>query len=310
MVTALNTLPLNQHLQYLRPDMRGVLAGAEGTFWVRYERWAMLRLPVFALNAPSAAEVRRVLRGTCIANYLQTPDEAHPANTVVYLCHNKHYSLEALPSAMRRNVRRGLAQLTIAPLSAQEVMQQGYAAYADTRQRVGLDDYDRQSFEQRFTQRAQSPANTYLGAWHQEKLIAFLSITEVEDWVEFESLFSCTADLVHRPNDTLLYSALRHYLVESPRRVVSYGIRSVQSQSEAGLHQFKLKVGFEALPVHRAFCVHPLLRPFINPFTHRLLVSMAHRMTTNRVIRKAEGFVSLLLGKHTPHQEETGIPND
>jgi hypothetical protein len=210
----------------------------------------MLRVPVFALNTPTQAEVRQALRRALVVSCLELPSATKPANTVIYLCRHHACALEKLAAAMRRNVRRGTAALTIQPLSAEHVLQHGYPAYAD-----------RRSFERRFSERARSPANVYLGAWLGERLIAFLSITEVADWVEFESLFSCTDALKYRPNDTLLYHALRHYLVESPRALVSYGVRSVQSWAEEGLHQFKLKVGFEAQAVHRAFVLHPALRP-------------------------------------------------
>lgn len=294
----MNTLTLEEHLQALYSDKRAFSKGSQETFWVRYERWSALRVPVFALNAPTQAELRQALRRALVVSYLQLPSAAQPANTVVYLCRDHAYTLDKLPAAMRRNVRRGMSALTIQPLSTETVLQQGYPAYADTRQRIGLSDFDRHSFESRFLARARSPANVYLGAWLDKRLIAFLSITEVADWVEFESLFSCTDTLEYRPNDTLLYKALHYYLVESPRALVSYGIRSVQSQAEEGLHQFKLKVGFEACAVHRAFVMHPSVRPFINGLSHALLRHLLRRFPKNRLLRKAEGLVTTLRTQH------------
>jgi hypothetical protein len=298
-----NTLTLEAHLRLLYPDKRAFLQGTQETFWTRYERWSMLRVPVFALNTPTQAEVRQALRRALVVSYPELPSATKPANTVVYLCRDHAYALEKLSAAMRRNVRRGAARLAIQPLSTERVLQQGYSAYADTRQRVGLSDADRRSFERRFMERARSPANVYLGAWLGERLIAFLSITEVADWVEFESLFSCTDALEYRPNDTLLYHALRYYLVESPRALVSYGIRSVQSQAEEGLHQFKLKVGFEAQAVHRAFVLHPALRPFVNGLSHSLLRRLLKHFPKNRPLRKAEGLISTLSDTILPPQE-------
>lgn len=291
----MHTPTLEAHLKYLHPQANAFLAGSHGAFWVRYERWAMLRVPVFALDAPTAAEVNQALQRALVISYSQLPDATQPANAALYLCRDHAYALEKLPATMRRNVRRGMAALRIQPLSTEDVLRYGYPAYADTRRRVGLSDADLRSFERRVQGRARSPANTYLGAWLNERLIAFLSITEVADWVEFESLFSCTDTLEYRPNDTLLYYALRHYLVEAPREVVSYGLRSVQSHAEEGLHQFKLKVGFEAQPVHRAFVPHPILKPFISRFSHKLLRGLLKRFPSNRALRKAEGLIATCL---------------
>ncbi len=276
-----------------------ILPGEPGTYWAGYETGALMRIPTFHMAPPAPNEVRAVLwhGRVAIASYLLEPDERHPANTWLYLCTDHSYALEKLTPAMRRNVRRGLKELMIAPLTSEQLLVHGTQAFCDTRRRVGLSDGTPEEFRQRFTAHARLPEHVYLGAWRDNQLAAFLSIIEVDDWVEFEGCFSMDALRQYRPNDTLIYSALSHYLVERKYRLVSYGLSSIQAESNtAGLHRFKMKVGFEARPVHRAFVAHPLLRPFVNQLTLWIVDSALRFRSGDRRLKKAGGALASMLG--------------
>ncbi len=275
-----------------------ILPGEMGTFWTSYEAGAMMRIPTFHLAPPVPDEVRQVLwhGRAAIASYLLEPDGGHPANAWLYTCTDQTYSLDKLAPAMRRNVRRGLKELKIAPLTTEQLRTDGVQAYCDTRHRVGLSDGTPEAFRQRIASRARLPEASCLGAWRGDQLAAFLTITEVDDWVEI-GCYSRDALLHYRPNDTLMYTVLSHYLVERGFRMVSYGLSSIQAESNAaGLHQFKTKVGFQARPVHRAFVPHPLLRPFVNQVTLWGVNTMLHLRPGDRRLKKADGVLKNLLG--------------
>jgi hypothetical protein len=162
-----------------------------------------------------------------------------------------------------------------------------------------LDDGRPEVFQRRFTARAASQAHVFLSAWKGNKLAAFLSITQVDNWAEIEGCFSVTDLLNLRPNDALLYRGLYYYLRERACRLVSYGLSSIQPDSdEAGLHAFKTKLGFEAIPVHRVFVPSPLLRPFVN----RLVlqgVKLALRVEPGqRQLEKMSGLLTTMLKHH------------
>ena len=279
-----------------------------------------MRIPSFHLAAPSTQEVRQVLwRGRAlIASYLLEPDERHPANAWLYLCTDQAYALEKLGTEMRRNVRLGLKKLTITPLTADQLLVHGAPAFCETRQRLGLNDGTLEEFRRELAARAGVPELVYLGAWKENQLAAYLSIFEVEDWVEIAGTFSMDALRRYKPNDALIYSALSHYLVERRCRVVSYGLSSIQAESNtAGLHQFKTKVGFEAQPVHRAFVLPPLLRPFANGLTlWGMNKALGFRPGATR-LRIARGILASSLGdtsgleltERIINEEEGGMPS-
>jgi hypothetical protein len=196
---------------------------------------------------------------------------------------------------MRRNVRRGLRELRIEPITSDQLLAHGAQAFCDTRRRVGLSDGTPEDFRRRFTWQAKCPAYVFFGAWKDDQLAAFLSITEVEDWAEI-GCFSADALLSFRPNDALFFYALSYYLTEKEYRLVSYGLSSIQAKSNRdGLHVFKTKVGFEARPVHRAFVLHPLLRPLANRITLWGMNTALRFRSRDRHLKKAGGALAAIL---------------
>lgn len=260
-------LTLEDYATQLKNAGSRIIAGSERTFWLEAERFGLIRMPTFDTSPPQPTELRQAFRlgKAGVVSYLVEPTRRFPANAFLYLCRDPVYCLEKLPSAFRRNVRRGLDELKIAEVSGEELLEHGLAAYADTRMRIGLSDGTAACFRKRFSARLCCSNHVFLGAWKNGTLVGFLSITRVERWAEIEGCFSMNAHLSARPNDALMYSVLSKYLTTGECDLVSYGLSSVQlSDGEAGLHAFKMKVGFQAKPVRRVFAPHPLLRPFVS----------------------------------------------
>jgi hypothetical protein len=257
---------LRDYVAGLRAAGIDVFDGKHGSYWVASADRVVRRLPAFDLSVADQAEVDRALAATggLIASYVMEPTSGHPANSSLYLCDDHNYSLRQRASAMRRNVRRAMRELSISLLSPGDVMAHGERAFCDTRRRNGLDDGTRAGFRGYFRQTLSRPGRACLGAWKNGQLAAFVTIARVDDWVEVVGSFSMSSMLRYRPNDALLFTTLSHYLSRPDCRLVSYGLSSVQPDCSPGLHRFKLKVGFRPKRVRRAFLLHPSLRPFAN----------------------------------------------
>jgi len=286
---------VRDYVTQLRKTGITILPGANETFWVRHEVGAMMRMPTFSLATPNPRELNEALlrgRAACIS-YILAADEQHPRNAWLYVSSDNTYSLEKLGKGTKSSVRRGLKSLRVEPVDPDKLLERGLQAFCDTRKRVGLNDGTEKEFRRRFAQRGRLAGHAFVGAWCEDHLVAFLSMIDVDDWVEIEGSFSLSAFLKHYPNDTLLFSVLIDYLVKRAKRLVSYGLSSIQSDgSETGLHAFKTKIGFEAIAVHRVFVLHPLLRPFANSIT-RWGVNVGLRLFPgSRVLKKAGGVLA------------------
>jgi len=295
---------LAEHVAELRASGVRVCEGRDGTSWVASRDRVAWRLPLFSVAHVEAAEVDHALQrtGALIASYLTEPTFAEPANAWLYVCADDQYSLGMRAPAMRRNVRRAQRELTIRPISSAEVLASGLTAFCDTRRRTGLDDGTVHGFRRSFALEPHTTCagQSYLGAWRDGHLAAFLTMLHVDDWVEL-GCYSMDSMLRYRPNDALLYAALSHYLTERRCRVVSFGVSSIQASSNAaGLHRFKLKVGFDARPVHRAFVLHPAIRPFATRATmtaaHWAVNGMLRVRPRNGALKRFDGMLACMLG--------------
>lgn len=305
-VSPIGTVPTNGTLggyaSALARSGRRQLPGLPGTFWIRYESYAMMRVPTFALTPPSQDELHGILRHSrsAVVSYLLEPDEFHPANACLYICNNRSYCLENLSVAGRRDARRAGRSLRIEFVDWPMVMAYGFAAFSETRTRVGLSDGTIAQFQNRFQRFSRNPFHCAVGAWQDDSLVAFMTLVVVDDWVEIEGSFSVDNSRTMCPNDGLAHFVLSHFLIERRFNTVSYGLSSIQDAHQVeGLHSYKTKVGFDAKAVHRAFVLHPLLRPFVNPLMLRGARMVSKVLPHNRLLKKANGMLVKLL-KNSP----------
>jgi hypothetical protein len=299
---------LSAYVSSLVRQGRVAVPGRPGTFWAQYESLAMMRIPDFVLGPPSPGEVERVLwkNRAAVATYLRHPDSSHPANAWLYMCRNKSYRLEDLCVAGRRDARRANRALRIDFIDWPTVLEHGFPAYSQSRHRVGLSDDTQEHFRRRLTRFSCNPCHRAIGAWKEGKLVAFMALIVVDDWVAIEGSFSTNDDRALCPNDGLASFLLRYFLAERDFTTVTYGLSSIQELNQSGgLHAYKKKVGFEADPVHRAFVLHPLLRPFANQLALKGANIIKQVFPRNRLVKKASGMLSLLIGGEPPLEAVT-----
>ena len=288
-------MTLNEYCEQLKAAGSKVVVGSDKTLWVSHEHFSMLRQPAFALHVPSSEEIRDVFKRSHAAalTFIGEPSGARVANSSLYLCTDNEYSLSKLGKGARYDTSRGLNEFNIRFMDRCEVMGLGEQAYSDTFARVGLSSNKRDPFEVRFRQPVSETC--YLGALKGDRLAAFFLVTEVDNWVAIGG-YSANEFLPLRPNNALVYYALHHYLVEKKYSVVSYGLSSLQAVSRAeGLHQFKLKMGFNSIPVHRTIALNPLIRPVVNRLSWKVINGLLKLSPRHPMLKKAEGALRVAL---------------
>ena len=284
-----------EYCEHLKAGGCKVVVGSENTVWVSHERFSMIRQPAFALHVPPPEEMKTVFKRshTAMLGFTVKASDVRAANSSLYICTDPEYSLQKLGRGARYDTSRGLNELEIRFLERSELLRSGEQAYRDTLARTGLSVDSREPFEVSFARLCNY--SSCLGALKGERLAAFLLVTGVGDWVSIAG-YSADEFLPLRPNNALVFYALRHYLVERQIRVVTYGLSSIQANSKAeGLHRFKLKMGFESVPVHRVFTVNPLFRPLVNRASWALVNGMLKMAPGHPTLKKAEGALRMAL---------------
>lgn len=288
-----DSLTVDQYAAELQRSGLKSAPGSEHSIWVEYERFALQRQPCFALHSPSKAELATLFwkLHAPLVDFAVSPSTDKPANSRLYICTNSAYSLEALAKGPRYDVRRGLREFEIRRIDRDQVLRLGFRAFSDTRRRNGLSDCTRKAFTNKFG--ALQARTHFYAAFKNLNLAAFFGATVVDDWISIGG-WSADEFLPLRPNNALVYYLVFQFLILKKYRWVTYGFDSVQPLANAeGLHRFKVKMGFEAVPVHREFVLHPLLRPVVNRHSWRFVSGFWKMSPGNVLLRKAQGALRL-----------------
>ncbi len=116
-----------------------------------------------------------------------------------------------------------------------------------------------------------------------------MSLIVIEDYVIIQGSFSTDEHRKFCPNNTLADFVLNYFLKEGQCNVVSYGLSSIQEDSGSeGLHNYKVRVGFQPINVDRSFVLHSYISP-VKKQIGLLLSILLKIFPKNRKLKKAQG---------------------
>src|SRR5690606_13048033 len=290
---------MSEYISYLRKEGKTVNEGTGSYYWINYEKGAVARGPAFILDMPGKNEVAGILKKMkpIVITY-NVDTETFAPNSFLYVTSDKSYSLEKLDKNGRRFTRIALRNLDFRFVSWDDVLENGFNAYSDTRSRNGLSDGTFRNFTNVFGECKRNPAFKAIGAFLKEnnRMCAFLRIIEENDWVEITSSYSETEYLNTCTNNELFNKALNYYLTGNRENVVSYGVSSIQSESKKeGLHGFKDRAGFEAKPIHRIFLLNPKYKLLVNKVSYKGVRLLLKLFPSDRRLKKIEGVMNMVL---------------
>lgn len=294
--STIKTVTIKKYYESLLKSNINVFQDNDDYFWVKYEKYSVVRFPEFNVQQPTTDEIKKVFKELkCyLLNYTIETNDPNNSNSILYNCRDKDYSLEKLSRSVRRNIRLAQRRLRYDFAEWDEILNGGLKAFADTRKRVGLSDGTERNFINRFTQFSKNEAHKFVATWLDEEIIGFMTLIIIDDFVIIQGTFSTDEHRSLRPNNVMVDFVLNYFLVDRNYSNVCYGLSSIQEDTgKEGLHYFKVKVGFDAVPVERVFILHPAIRPFkgaISLLLHLVLLMMPK----NRILRKAAGIMDLI----------------
>jgi hypothetical protein len=259
------------------------------------------RLPLECTDEADPSEVRKVLRTrrVWVVSYSIKPDKANPANCYDYVCSDPQYCIDNLNTNARRDIRRGFRGFTIRLCSWDELAQKGYAALADTDARHGYTKPSPDGLQKSIQQKRNAPFFEIWGAWEGDQLAAWMEVTKIDNWAMITIARSGTNYLRLCPNNALLYAITSHLLCKEKRVYVTYGLSSSQIDvNQSSMHDYKIRMGYEATLMHRVFIPHPLIKPFVTSRYFAGLLSTASKVLPRiAVLKKAAGMCKELGGR-------------
>jgi hypothetical protein len=290
--------PLTEHAAYLRANGHETVVGQGGLhIWVSSGRRFLERVPIEKYDEPDPAEVRGLLRrpGIWAATWVRAPDADHPPNAFHYVCAIKDYRIDGLPRHARADVRYGLRNYTVRLSTPEELAGKGFAADADTAERHGVDRPTPEGLRCYAESIRGSRLFDIWGAWKGDDLTAWMTVARFDAFAAL-CMVRSRSGAKGSPNNALLYVATRQYLVEDGLPYVTAGLSTIKADTNAlNLHEYKIRMGYEARPVFRRFAVHPLLAPVLKTRAGSWLLEKA--AGTSSVLQRASGLARLMSGR-------------
>ena len=283
--------------EWLRRQGHAVVRTAS-TYWHSAGLGVYQAFPYHWLIEPGQDELQEMMsRSRTLALRYSLPPSGEDGSSSYHAVYTaSDYGFENLGAWARKNVRRGLRQCTVAPISFARYVDEGWALRVDTlaRQRRRLKESQR-DWQERYLAAADLAGFEVWAAQVRNQLAATLVVFQIDDWC-YMLYQQCHSDYLREHVNNALSFTVTQNLIRRPQvRGLFYGMQSLDAP--AGVDEFKLRMGYQAKPVRQRVAFHPYVAPLVNRFSHRVLRAAATWRPGSRWLAKADGMFRLHLGE-------------
>jgi hypothetical protein len=254
-----------------------------------------MSLPYQAMLDPDPQELRRMIRDT------RTFGARFPSLSWtglaggLYLLRKRNYDIGSLHIKHRPRVRHALQYFEVRSAEKTELLDQGWALNLSTMARQSRHDPEfgiRRRWE-RFVEAAFACSEIACPAvFSGSRMAAYMITCREEKWLHILHQMSRQEDLSNFPNHLLTYTVSRQAVLDASIEAVCYGY--VPLFSADGLHEYKLRFGYELIPHRSVIQLHPAVNAVLNQPVARTAVRGARRL--RRESQKLETLQTVLDG--------------
>ena len=264
-------------------EMRGRrIVKACGALWYSAPGRFLMSLPYQTLIDPDPAEIEGMIRESRAAGARFPSLRWDGLESGMYVIRRRKYEFSSVHVKHRPRVRRGQQSFQIRLAEKAELSEQGCALNLSTMARQGR--YDREFGEPRLWRRLveagfDSPGISFPAAFVGSRLAAFMVTCRDGDWLHILHQMSRQEDLPNFPNHVLTYTVTAQALADEALQAICYGY--VPLFAADGLHEYKLRFGYELIPHRSAIQLHPLLDRVLDGAATRTALRMARQLRRN-----------------------------
>ncbi|MGC8494383.1 MAG: hypothetical protein ACP5SH_21890 [Syntrophobacteraceae bacterium] len=267
-----------------------------GSYWYDQGPRAFQAFPYHHLITPGAREVKELLlneKALCI-RFSAPMDSGMGAKSYHMTYEKPGYELRMLDRRSRQNIRKGLDQCRIEPISLERFAEEGFDLEADTVRRQGRNlTISRSGWRKKFLSASSLPGFEAWGALVEGELGATIFTFQMEDWCYMLHAQCHRRYLPLRINNALSYVVTKTMMEREGVKSVFYSLHSLDAASS--VDEFKLRMGYTPKPVLQCVAFHPCLALFLHPFTHRILARLVRKYPGKGFLSKSEGLLRFYL---------------
>jgi hypothetical protein len=197
----------------------------------------------------------------------------------LYLLRPGRYDIASLHIKHRPRVRHALKCFEFRNAEKAEVLEQGRALNLDTMARQGRYDSefgDRRRWENFVEAAFACPGIGVPAVFSGARLAAYMITCREHRWLHILHQMSRLENLPDYPNHLLTYSVTAQAAADPSLEAICYGYLPLFSAD--GLHEYKLRFGYQLIPHCSAIQLHPVLESATGRPVVRAAVRMARRL--------------------------------
>ena len=277
----------------------------DSTFWCEASSRAYQAFPYHWVIQPAEAEIRAFLRSSrALALRYSTPVE-NPTGMLSYhiVYTAPEYTLDGLDRRTRQNVRKGLKNCRVEPISMEQMAVEGWALEEDTVKRQERNvQVERTKWLRRYRSAADLPGFEAWGALVDDRLAATLLTCQIDNCCEMISQ-QCHRDyLSARVNNALIYVVTETMVRRPAIREIFYTMQSLDAPPS--VDEFKLRMGYSVRAVRQRVVFGPRLAPLLIPAASALVSGAARLRPENPNLPKLQGMLHFYLEGNLPLEQQ------
>jgi hypothetical protein len=247
-----------------------------GALWYGVPGRFLMSLPYQSLLNPEPAELSDMMRQSGALGVRFPSAQWSGLESGLYVLQRRTYDLDSVHIKHRPRVRRGLERFRVRPATKAELLKQGRELNLSTMQRQGRFDAEFGSprrwhtfVEAAFTCTEICCPAAFVGA----RMAAYMVTCREQGWLHILHQMSNHEDLADFPNHVLTYLVTKQALEDESLDTVCYGYQPLFAAD--GLHEYKLRFGYELTPHRSAIQLHPGVGGVMNNWLTRAAVHTA-----------------------------------
>lgn len=249
------------------------------TLWYSVPGPFLMSLPHERMLNPKPEELRRMIREAGVFGARFPSVGWSGLDSGLYVLRRRTYDISSLHAKHRPRVRHALQHFEVRPAEKGELIEQGRELNLSTMARQGR--YDPEFGERRQWERIVEagfacPGISFPAAFTGSRLAAYMVTCREQGWLHILHQMSRQEDLPNFPNHLLTYAITQQAAFDTSVEAVCYGC--VPLFAADGLHEYKLRFGYELIPHRSAIQLHPLLESVASHRVARTAVRLARRL--------------------------------
>ena len=275
------------------------------SYWHSEGVRALQAFPYHWTIHPGEDELAQLLKDSHALSLRYSTSTDAPLGYLSYhtILETRHYEIQDLGKWARKNVRRGLRNCSVEPISFQDLAEKGWDLQCDTLARQGRSrKLTREDWTVLCLSAADLPGFEAWGGLVEGRLAASVITFLMQDCC-YMLYQQCRQEcLTSHVNNALGFAVAQALLRRDGVNSVFYSLHSLDAPSS--VDEFKFRLGFSPKPVRQRVVFHPLCAPFINPIIHAFVRAAKALQPRSPFFAKTEGMMRFYIeGKKSLSQQ-------